>query len=105
MKIISFDQEKKQEQTIKNPILFDKIINEIITLYEKSDCGCLCNNNSYNIDFNNDIKEKEDKSIKLNKIVEKSNELKKDLPQKIMNLENEISFLKNNLLEKLGAEI
>jgi len=102
MKIFSFEQENINEQNIKKDYLFNQIINKMIEIYEKSNCGCLCNNIE---NLNEEIKDQNNKSEKLNLILEKANELKKDLPSKIMNLENNINILKNKLLEKLGADI
>lgn len=101
MKIIKTNVQEDWEQKYKREEFTDRIIEQILMI-----CKFDKNFMNENIDdMDKDIEAIKNKIKNKNEILDKSNNIKKSLKNKISELENKNFEIKTNLLEYLGAEL
>ena len=101
MKLIRIDVQENREQKYKKEEFITNVVEQIFLICK--------NDRNFQLEGSTKIDEEiENIKIKVNnknQLIQKSNEMKKTIIEKINELENENKKIKNNLLESLGQKI
>jgi len=100
MKIHTCETDKKVKELKKDKKFIPVLIDKVITICKEDK-----HFNSKDDKIDELFKKLNIKNRKQTKLVEQSNQIEKDLKEKITKLENESFSLKVNILETLGSEI